>query len=84
MRVPLLDRSRTRDVGGFRAQRPVEEVRRLLDGTTRERRLKAVDDRGDRAVFGTSGQVESSLTGLVERTGASEVLANVCSWGSVS
>ncbi|GAA1467649.1 MsnO8 family LLM class oxidoreductase [Nocardiopsis exhalans] len=66
----------SRDVGEFRALRPVEEVRRLL-GTSRERKLKAVDDWMDGAVFGTPKQVESSLTDLLERTGASEVLANV-------
>ncbi|MBR8742723.1 MsnO8 family LLM class oxidoreductase [Nocardiopsis sp. MG754419] len=67
----------SRDVGEFRAQRPVEEVRRLLDGTTRERKLKAVDDWLAGAVIGTPKQVENSLTDIVERTGASEVLANV-------
>ncbi|RKS06802.1 luciferase family oxidoreductase group 1 [Nocardiopsis sp. Huas11] len=70
----------SRDVGEFRAQRPVGEVRRLLDGTTRERKLKAVDDWVAGALFGTPEQVEASLTELVERTGASEVLANVSTY----
>jgi luciferase family oxidoreductase group 1 len=66
----------SRDIGEFRALRPVGEVRRLLD-TSRERKLKAVDEWIDGAVFGTPKQVESSLTDLLERTGASEVLVNV-------
>ncbi|GAA1072876.1 MsnO8 family LLM class oxidoreductase [Nocardiopsis metallicus] len=69
----------SRDVGEFRALRPVGEARRLLD-TSRERKLKAVDDWLDGAVFGTPEQVESSLTGLLERTGAREVLVNVSTY----
>lgn len=70
----------SRDVGEFRALRPVEEVRRLLDETSRERKLKAVNDWMDSAIAGTPDQVADSLADLLERTGGSEVLANVSTY----
>ena len=70
----------SRDVGEFRALRPVEEVRRLLGETSRERKLKAVNDWMDSAISGTPDQVADSLTDLLERTGGSEVLANVSTY----
>lgn len=70
----------SREVGEFRALRPVEEVRRLLDGTTSAMKLRAVDDWMSGAIAGTPDQVVDSLTDLVERTGAAELLANVSTY----
>ncbi|MFD3687184.1 MsnO8 family LLM class oxidoreductase [Nocardiopsis sp. NPDC058631] len=70
----------SREVGEFRALRPVEEVRRLLGETSRERKLRAVDDWMDSAIAGAPEQVADSLTGLLKRTGGSEVLANVSTY----
>lgn len=70
----------SREVGEFRALRPVEEVRRLLDGTTSSMKLRAVDDWMSGAIAGTPDQVADSLGELVERTGACEVLANVSTY----
>lgn len=70
----------SREVGEFRALRPVEEVRRLLDGTTSAMKLRAVDDWLSGAIAGTPDQVVDSLTDLVERTGAAELLANVSTY----
>lgn len=70
----------SREVGEFRALRPVEEVRRLLDGTSREKKLRAVDDWMGGAIAGTPEQVEDALTDLFDRTGASEILANVSTY----
>lgn len=70
----------SREVGEFRALRPVEEVRRLLDETTSAMKLRAVDDWLSGAIAGTPDQVVDSLTDLVERTGAAELLANVSTY----
>ena len=70
----------SREVGEFRALRPVEEARRLLDGTTSAMKRRAVDDWMSGAIAGTPDQVADSLGDLVERTGASEVLANVSTY----
>ncbi len=70
----------SRDVGEFRALRPVEEVRRLIAGTSRERKLKAVHDWMDSAFAGTPERVADSLSDLLKRTGARELLANVSTY----
>ncbi|WP_017587129.1 MsnO8 family LLM class oxidoreductase [Nocardiopsis ganjiahuensis] len=70
----------SREVGEFRALRPVDEVRRLIGETSREKKLRAVDDWTDSAIAGTPEQVADSLAGLLERTGASELLANVSTY----
>lgn len=70
----------SREVGEFRALRPVEEVRRLLDGTTREKKRRAVDDWLDSAIAGTPEQVEDALGDLLDDTGGAEVLANVSTY----
>ncbi|MBE3002238.1 MsnO8 family LLM class oxidoreductase [Nocardiopsis sp. HNM0947] len=70
----------SRDVGEFRALRPVEEVRRLLSDSSSAKKVRAVEDSMADAIAGTPDQVADSLTGLLERTGASEVLANVSTY----
>ncbi|WP_114560444.1 LLM class flavin-dependent oxidoreductase, partial [Desertihabitans aurantiacus] len=66
----------SRDVGEFRPLRPVEEVHRLLAGA-RPKKVEAVQGWMRSAVAGTPEQVRARLEELVERTGASEVLASV-------
>ncbi|WP_150254222.1 MsnO8 family LLM class oxidoreductase [Nocardiopsis deserti] len=70
----------SREVGEFRALRPVEEVRRLLGETSRERKRREVQGWMDSAIAGTPEQVADALTDLLDRTGGSEVLANVSTY----
>ncbi len=70
----------SREVGEFRVLRPVEEVRRLLGETSRERKRKDVRGWMDSAIAGTPEQVADALTDLLDRTGGSEVLANVSTY----
>lgn len=70
----------SRDVGEFRALQPVEEVRRLLSDSSSAKKVKAVNDAMAGAIAGTPDQVADSLTDLLERTGASEVLASVSTY----
>jgi luciferase family oxidoreductase group 1 len=70
----------SREVGEFRALRPVEEVRRLLGETSRERKRREVQGWMDSAIAGTPKQVADALTDLLRRTGGSEVLANVSTY----
>ncbi|ASU58421.1 MsnO8 family LLM class oxidoreductase [Nocardiopsis dassonvillei] len=70
----------SREVGEFRALRPVEEVRRLLGETSRERKRREVQGWMDSAIAGTPDQVADALTDLLDRTGGSEVLANVSTY----
>ena len=70
----------SREVGEFRALRPVEEVRRLIAGTVRERKLREVNDWLDSAIAGPPGQVADALADLLKRTGAAEILANVSTY----
>ncbi|MCK9868674.1 MsnO8 family LLM class oxidoreductase [Nocardiopsis dassonvillei] len=70
----------SREVGEFRALRPVEEVRRLLGETSRDRKRKDVRGWMDSAIAGTPEQVADALTDLLDRTGGSEVLANVSTY----
>ncbi|WP_066910163.1 MsnO8 family LLM class oxidoreductase [Millisia brevis] len=67
----------SRDVGEFRALRPVDEVRELLRTEASDRKLEVVRARTDSAIAGTPEQVAEALTQVVKRTGASEVLASV-------
>ncbi|MFW2514222.1 MsnO8 family LLM class oxidoreductase [Demequina sp. SO4-13] len=67
----------SRDVGEFRALRPVEEVTRLLADERRPKKVDAVRSWLAAAISGTPVQVAASLAELLERTGGSEILANV-------
>lgn len=69
----------SRDVGEFRPLQPIEEARRML-GTSNAKKLDAVNDWLGAAIAGTPDQVQDSLTDLVERTGACEVLASVSTY----
>lgn len=69
----------SRDVGEFRALQPVEDVRRML-GSTRTKKVDAVNGWMDAAVSGTPELVADTLTDLLERTGASEILASVSAY----
>ena len=55
-------------------------MRRLLSDSSSEKKLKAVNDTMAAAIAGTPDQVADSLTDLLKRTGASEVLANVSTY----
>ncbi|SDE26342.1 MsnO8 family LLM class oxidoreductase [Auraticoccus monumenti] len=70
----------SRDVGEFRPLQPVEEVRRLLRDTASTKKRTAVDSWVATAVAGTPDEVATSLAHLLERTGASEVLASVSTY----
>ncbi|ADH67309.1 MsnO8 family LLM class oxidoreductase [Nocardiopsis dassonvillei] len=70
----------SREAGEFRALRPVEEVRRLLGETSRDRKRGEVHGWMDSAIAGTPEQVADALTDLLDRTGGSEVLANVSTY----
>lgn len=70
----------SREVGEFRALEPVEDVRRMLGGTTSPKKLDAVNDWLDAAIAGTPDQVAKELTALLDRTGAVEVLASVSTY----
>jgi luciferase family oxidoreductase group 1 len=70
----------TREVGEFRALEPVDEVRRMLDATSSSKKLAAVQASVGAAISGTPGEVAGSLASLVERTGATEVLASVSTY----
>ncbi|MEU1982216.1 MsnO8 family LLM class oxidoreductase [Nocardia sp. NPDC019395] len=70
----------SRDVGEFRALRPIEEVRRLVNSTGSTKKIDAVHAWMDTAVAGTPDQVANSLTDLLDRTGASEILASVSTY----
>ncbi|WP_239647027.1 MsnO8 family LLM class oxidoreductase [Nocardiopsis salina] len=70
----------SRDVGEFRALLPVEEVHRLLSDSSSAKKVRAVEDSMASAIAGTPDEVADSLTDLLERTGASEVLASVSTY----
>ncbi|GAA5051472.1 MsnO8 family LLM class oxidoreductase [Nocardia callitridis] len=67
----------SRDVGEFRALRPVAHVRRMLSGASSSKKIEAVRAWTDAAVAGTAEAVADALAKIVERTGASEILASV-------
>lgn len=69
----------SRDIGEFRALRPVEEVRRLLGNASAKKR-DAVHGWLAAAVAGTPDMVADSLADLLERTGATEILASVSTY----
>ncbi|MGI5217006.1 MsnO8 family LLM class oxidoreductase [Nocardia sp. CA-290969] len=69
----------SRDVGEFRALRPVAEVRRLL-GSASAKKYDAVRGWMSTAVAGTPDAVADSLTDLLARTGATEILASVSTY----
>lgn len=67
----------SRDVGEFRPLLPVDEVHRLVEGTTSVKKLDAVRSWTDSAVAGTPDEVRAGLARLLEHTGAAEILASV-------
>lgn len=69
----------SRDVGEFRALQPVEDVRRMLD-SARAKKIDGVNGWLDAAVSGTPDLVADTLTNLLGRTGASEILASVSAY----
>ncbi|MBF6351995.1 MULTISPECIES: MsnO8 family LLM class oxidoreductase [Nocardia] len=69
----------SRDVGEFRALQPVEDVRRML-GSARAKKVDAVRTWMTGAVAGTPELVADELADLLERTGASEILASVSAY----
>ncbi|MFD4407209.1 MsnO8 family LLM class oxidoreductase [Nocardia sp. NPDC058499] len=69
----------SRDVGEFRALQPVEDVRRML-GSARTKKVDAVNGWMAAAVSGTPDLVADALTNILERTGASEILASVSAY----
>lgn len=70
----------SRDVGEFRALQPVEHVRRLLAEERSAKKRTAVHNWMASAITGTAAEVRRSLTELLERTGASEILASVSTY----
>lgn len=70
----------TREVGEFRALEPVDTVRRMLESTSAPKKLDAVHASLDAAISGTPDAVAAALEGLLERTGASELLASVSTY----
>ncbi|MFW7415100.1 MsnO8 family LLM class oxidoreductase [Demequina sp. SO4-18] len=70
----------TRDVGEFRPLRPVGDVIALLEAERSSRKVRAVRSWVDAAAAGTPEQVAAALTELCDRTGASEILANVSTY----
>ena len=66
----------SREVGEFRPLRPVQEVQRLLE-TASPRKAAAVRNWPASAVVGTPAQAAERLAALLERTGASELMASV-------
>lgn len=70
----------SRDVGEFRALRPVDEVKRLLDVERSTKKRDAVRSWVSGAIAGAPSTVAASLEELITRTGASEVLANVSTY----
>lgn len=70
----------SRDVGEFRALRPVEDVRRRLSEERSTKKRDAVRRWMDAAIADTPDRVRQSLADLLERTGASEILASVSTY----
>ncbi|WP_280399892.1 MsnO8 family LLM class oxidoreductase [Nocardia carnea] len=70
----------SKDVGEFRALRPVGEVRRLLARTDSAKKIETVRSWMSAAVAGTPDLVANSLGELLERTGAAEILASVSTY----
>lgn len=69
----------SRDVGEFRALRPVAEVQQLLE-TASPRKAAAVRSFVASAVTGTPEQVAETLHRLLERTGAAECMPSVSAY----
>lgn len=69
----------SRDVGEFRPLRPVEEVRQLLAKAS-PKKAAAVRSFTASAVTGTPEQVAGQLAGLLERTGAAEIMPSVSAY----
>lgn len=70
----------SRDVGEFRALRPIDEVRDLLRSTRSRKKRDTVETWTNSAVAGTPDEVASELAELAARTGASEILASVSTY----
>ena len=70
----------SRDIGEFRALRPVEDVQRMLHDESSAKKHAAVHGWADAAISGDPGDVRRSLDDLVARTGAAEVMASVSTY----
>ncbi|MFI5718044.1 MsnO8 family LLM class oxidoreductase [Nocardia sp. NPDC051750] len=70
----------SREIGEFRALQPLEEVRRMLGSTSSTKKADTVRAWLATAVAGTPDLVANSLTDLLDRTGASEILASVSTY----
>ena len=70
----------SRDVGEFRALRPVEDVEALLEGPVTPRKRDSITRTLDSAVSGTAEQVGEQLSRMAQAAGADEVMAWTSIW----
>lgn len=74
--------AQSREIGEFRALQPVSKVRRALDEGADPKKKAVVERFLDGTIAGTPANVAADLHELVERVGASEILASVSTYDS--